>query len=141
MHRATVVLVGALAASAAAAAAQARTPPKPSISVRAAPSMAFTPARVVVTAELRNVTQDSAEFYCPALEWTWGDGTQSEERPNCDPFVQGTSEVRTRYVKQYTYYTARRYRVTVRLKRGKDTILSGSTEVTVRAGAYGDPQP
>jgi hypothetical protein len=140
MHRTTIV-AGVLAASAAAlAGAQSRTPPKPSMSVRVAPAMAFTPARLVATAELKNVGQADASFYCPALEWDWGDGTRSEERPNCDPFEEGVSQVRTRYVKQNTYNSAGRFRVTLRLKQGKDVVLAGSTEVTIREGG-GYPGP
>ncbi len=137
-HAAAAVLVALASAT---VTAQSDQGAKPSMSLRASPSMAFTPARVVVTAELRNVRQDDGTFYCPALEWTWGDGTQSEERPNCDPFEAGVSQVRTRYVKQYTFYSAGRYRVTLRLKRGRDVILAGSTEVTIREGGYtGPPQ-
>jgi hypothetical protein len=135
------MVAGALAASAVAlAGAQPRTPAKPSMSVRVAPAMAFTPARLVVTAELKNVGQDDATFYCPTVEWDWGDGTQSEERPNCDPFEAGVSQVRTRYVKQNSYHSAGRFRVTLRLKRGNDVVLTGSTSVTIREGG-GYPGP
>lgn len=140
MHRTTIVAVALAACATALAGAQPRGPAKPTMSVRAAPAMAFTPARLVVTAELKNVGQDNATFYCPTLEWDWGDGTQSEERPNCDPFEEGVSQVRTRYLKQNTYNSAGRFRVTLRLKQGKDVVLAGSTEVTIREGG-GYPGP
>lgn len=111
---------------------------KPTMKLHAQPAMAFTPARIVVTAELRNVTSEDAEFYCPAVEWDWGDGTLSASSSDCGPFEPATSEVATRYVKSHVYDVPGRFRVQLRLRRGTSTILSGSTSVTVRGGTpYG----
>lgn len=137
--RMPITLVAALACLAAPAAAQERGDAKPSMSVRVAPAMAFSPARVTATAELKNVRQDDGTLFCPAVEWEWGDGTQSEESGDCGAFEAGVSQVRTRYAKQYTYYAAGTYRVTVRLKRGKSVLLAASTRITVREGAYSGP--
>lgn len=104
------------------------------MTVRVSPSVVFAPARVVATADLRNVRQDDPLLYCPTVEWDWGDGTESVESSDCDPFEPGVSQVRVRYSKQSTYDTAGRYRVTLRLKRGNKVLLAGSTYVTVRGG-------
>src|SRR3954471_9403529 len=54
--------------------------------LKANPPIAFSPARIVVSAELKGGTADTDEFYGPALEWDWGDGTKSESTNDCPPF-------------------------------------------------------
>ncbi len=130
-----LAVLAATSCLAAPAAAQGRGR-KPSLSLRVTPAVAFTPARVTATAELRNVAQDDESFFCPSVEWEWGDGTQSEESSDCGPFEAGVSQVRTRYTKQNTYHTPGAYRVTVRLKRGKTVLLAASMSITVREGAF-----
>lgn len=107
---------------------------KPSLSLRASPAIAFTPARILVTAELRNVTDDAQALHCPTLEWDWGDGTQSVSSSDCGPYEPGVSRVQTRYTKQNVFNTPGRFRVTLRLKQGSTTVLAGSTTVTARPG-------
>ena len=49
---------------------------KPRLDLRASPRMALMPVDVLVVAEL--VGGDAIEdFYCPAIEWDWGDGARS----------------------------------------------------------------
>src|SRR5215217_8131702 len=48
---------------------------KPSVVIRVAPPISFSPARVVITAELRGGAVDDPELYCPEVEWD-----RSEER-------------------------------------------------------------
>ena len=48
---------------------------KPTVSLRATPPMGFSPLRVRAVADVRDGTDDYAEFYCPTIEWDWGDGT------------------------------------------------------------------
>jgi hypothetical protein len=107
---------------------------KPSLDLRASPQIAFSPARIVVTAELRNVAPDSEELFCPQVEWDWGDGTQSTAMADCGPFEAGTSETKLRYVQQHTFEYPGRFKVMLRLRRGNQTLVSGSTTLTVRAG-------
>ena len=58
--------------------AKTRTPDakRPKITLKAQPLIAMAPARVVLTAELVGGANDFEEFYCPTVEWDWGDGTQ-----------------------------------------------------------------
>ena len=58
---------------------------KPSLSLRANPPVGFTPLRVRVTVDVRGGADDAADFYCPALEWDWGDDLMSESSEDCDP--------------------------------------------------------
>jgi hypothetical protein len=108
---------------------------KASISLKASPSMGFSPARVVATADVRGGPNDSEELYCASVEWVWGDDTKSESKADCDPYQAGTSEIRRRYTQEHTYYTAGNYRIEFYLKQKNKRVLGGRTSVTVRPGA------
>src|SRR5436190_1779355 len=57
---------------------------KPKITVKANPSMGMSPARIVASADLNGGANDYEEFYCPAIEWEWGDDTKSTTSADCD---------------------------------------------------------
>ena len=57
---------------------------RPKLSLTARPPIAMSPARVSLTAELAGGPDDLEEFYCPTIEWDWGDGTSSETSSDCD---------------------------------------------------------
>jgi hypothetical protein len=137
----TIAGLTALACSVPGASLVAQDAPKVTMTVRVSPTVAFSPARIVATADLRNVRQDDPLLYCPTVEWDWGDGTESVESSDCDPFEPGVSQVKIRYVKQNTYHASGRYRVTLRLKRDKKVLVAGSTSIVVRASAYEGPPP
>lgn len=108
---------------------------KPSLKLRASPTVLFTQGQVTLTGELRGVDEDDAAFYCPSVEWDWGDGTRSVTSSDCQPFEPGVSEIRTRYVRQHRYPYPGQFRVVLRLRQGTSTLVSASTTVTVRPGA------
>ena len=64
---------------------------RPKVSLKAQPVIAMSPARVVLTAELTGGANDFQEFYCPAIEWDWGDDTRSEKSDDCAPYEAGKS--------------------------------------------------
>src|ERR1700741_444420 len=70
---------------------------RPKVTLKAQPVIAMSPARVVLTAELVGGANDFEEYYCPTVEWDWGDGTQSESTMDCEPFQEGKSEIKRRY--------------------------------------------
>lgn len=107
---------------------------KASLSLKVSPTIVFSPARVVVTAELKGGAEDSGELYCPALEWDWGDGTRSESNVDCQPFEAGKSEIQRRFTSSHTYNIAGNYRVQLRLKRGSKTVLGGHVSLQVKPG-------
>lgn len=111
---------------------------KPKISLRANPSMGMSPVRVVVTADISGGANDNEEFYCPAVEWEWGDDTRSTNTADCDPYEAGKSEIRRRFTADHVYRSAGEYRVQFRLKKKDKTVGAGSTSVRVRPG-LGDP--
>lgn len=104
------------------------------LSLKATPPISFSPARIVVTAELKGTPEDDAELYCPRLEWDWGDGTRSEADIDCEPYEAGRSTLQRRWTSSHTYDIAGNYRVQLRLKRGEKFILSGNTTVQVKPG-------
>ena len=74
------------------------------------PPIAFSPARIVVTAELKGGAPDDPELYCPDVEWDWGDGTRSEATENCEPFEDGKSTVKRRWTTSHTFDMQGTYR-------------------------------
>jgi hypothetical protein len=107
---------------------------KATMVIKVAPPIAFSPARVVITAELRGGGPDDAELYCPEIEWDWGDGTRSEATENCEPYEEGKSTVKRRWTTSHTFETQGMYRVQLRLKRGNKTIIAGNNTVQVKPG-------
>jgi hypothetical protein len=107
---------------------------KPSIVVKATPLVGFSPARMVLTADLKGGADDYEEFYCPTVEWDWGDDTKSEARTDCDPYEAGKSEIKRHFTADHTYNIAGEYRAEFRLKQKGKVVARGSTDVKVRPG-------
>lgn len=97
---------------------------KPKAALRVNPTLIFVPQRIVATAELTGGANDYQDYYCPKIEWDWGDETQSDASEDCDPYVAGTSEIRRRYTADHTYKEPGIYDVVFRMKQGSKTVLS-----------------
>ena len=102
--------------------------------LKATPPISFSPAKVFVSAELKGGSSDNDEFYCPGLEWDWGDGTKSESTNDCPPYEAGKSTIEHRWSASHTFQTADSYRVQLRLLRGSKTIVGGNVSVQVKPG-------
>lgn len=107
---------------------------KPSIVVKVTPPMSMTPARVTATAELKGGADDYEDYYCPTIEWEWGDETKSEQTIDCTPFEAGKSQIRRRFTGEHTYQMSGNYRVQFRMKRANKVLGGGSATLQVRAG-------
>lgn len=107
---------------------------KPSLSLKAKPSVSFAPARVVLVAEVKGGADDNEEFYCPNVQWEWGDGTTSTSETDCDPYDPGKSQIKRRYTVEHRFRNPGGFRIFIRLKKGTDTIASANTSVQVRPG-------
>lgn len=105
---------------------------KPSISVRLSPITGFAPLRVVATAVLSGGADDFQDFYCPTVEWEWGDGTRSESKVDCEPYEAGKSEIKRSYALDHRFEWGGEFRVQFRLKQKSKTVGSGSQTITVR---------
>jgi hypothetical protein len=97
---------------------------RPKAALRVNPSLIFVPQRVVATAELTEGANDHQDYYCPKIEWIWGDETQAEAGEDCDPYEAGKSEIRRRYTADHTYKEPGNYDVIFRMKQGSKTVLS-----------------
>ena len=115
-------------------AAESDKPKKLSIDLRITPQVSFAPSRVRAIAELKLPEYRTAEFYCPSVEWDWGDLTESEESNECEPYEAGVSTVRRVFSAEHTFQTGGRYRVQLRLKRNRKVLAAATTTVTIRAG-------
>ncbi len=107
---------------------------KPSLSLKATPAVSFAPARLVVVAEVKGGANDFEEFYCPTVEWEWGDLTTSTSEADCTPYEAGKSEIRRRYTVEHRYKNPGGFRIMLRLKKGDRVIASANTLVQVRPG-------
>ena len=107
---------------------------KPSLSLKATPSISFAPARVVVVAEVKGGSNDFEDFYCPNVEWEWGDLTTSTVEGDCEPYSPGKSEIKRRYTVEHQFKNSGTYRIVLRLKKGGNVVGAANTQIQVRAG-------
>jgi hypothetical protein len=129
-----IVSACALGLAGSALLAQAEKKKKPSISVRATPAAGFSPLRVMLSAEIKGGDDNYEDFYCPSIEWTWGDDTKTESSSDCDPFEEGKSAIKRRYTTTRIFQTYGDYKVEFRLKQKDRVVGAGSTTIQVRPG-------
>jgi hypothetical protein len=125
----------ALSASLAAQTPADRSPERPRLILRALPSVAISPARIVFVAELQGGSDDFQEFYCPTIAWEWGDDTRSESNADCEPFETGKTVIKRRYSKEHVFRREGPYKVYFHIKRKDKTVASASAVIQVQPGA------
>jgi len=103
------------------------------LTLKAQPIISMAPSRVVLTAELVGGPNDAEDYYCPTIEWDWGDGTQSESSSDCAPYEPGKSEIKRRYTVEHVF-RAGAYRVTLRLKQRQRVAAAATVNIQVRPG-------
>jgi hypothetical protein len=108
---------------------------RPKVTLRATPPIGVTPLRVVLTAELTGGANDFEDYYCPTVEWDWGDDTRSESTSDCEPYEAGKSEIRRRFTVEHTFRRPGAYKIFLRLKRRDKVVLAAYTNIQVRPGA------
>lgn len=107
---------------------------RPKMVLKAQPIISIAPARVVLTAELVGGANDYEDYYCPTIEWEWGDGTRSESSADCAPYEAGKSEIRRRFTVEHVFRRFGNYRVMFHLKRRDKPVGSASVTLQVRQG-------
>jgi hypothetical protein len=112
---------------------------RPKIRLRVQPQVAIAPARVTLTAELTGGSDDFAEYYCPAIEWEWGDDTSSESTSDCEPYEAGKSQIKRRYTVQHEFRRAGTYKIYIHLKAKERILGSGTTSLQVQPGLGNGP--
>ncbi len=106
---------------------------RPQVKLKAQPVIAMSPARVVLTAELIGGANDYEEYYCPTVEWDWGDGTQSESTNDCAPYEPGKTEIKRRFTVEHVF-RAGAFRVMFKLKRRDKALAVATVSIQVRPG-------
>lgn len=107
---------------------------KPSLSLKATPPVGFSPLRVRLVVDVRGGADDYDEFYCPGIEWAWGDGTESESSEDCEPYQPGVSTIKRRFSAEHVFRQSGTYRVFFRLKQKDKIVAAASANIQVRAG-------
>jgi len=133
-----VVLASVIASVGASSAQRGGDDRKPSLSLKANPPVGFSPLRVRLVVDLKNGPNDYQEYYCPGVQWDWGDGTVSENSEDCDPYQAGKSEIRRRYSVEHVFRQAQTYQVFFRLKQRDRVVAAISANVEVRPGVRDD---
>ena len=131
MKRAVALAVGATLATALTAGA-ADKPKKPTLELRVAPRMAFSPVTALFTAELKG-GDDVEEFYCPEVEWEWDDGGKSVQESDCPPFEAGV-KLERRFTGTHEYRRAGSYTIRITLRRTGNAFAAQSVRLAVRPG-------
>lgn len=106
---------------------------KPKLALKAQPVIAMSPARIVLTAELVGGANDYEDFYCPTVEWDWGDGTQSESTSDCAPFESGKTEIKRRFTVEHIF-RAGNFRVSFKMKQHDKVVGLSTIQIQVRPG-------
>jgi len=109
-------------------------PKRPQLVVKATPGSGMVPVRVSGVAELKGGDNDFEEYYCPTIEWNWGDGTISESSNDCEPYEAGKSQIKRRYTVSHPYRQGGHFRISFRLKQRDKVVASGSTVVQLLGG-------
>lgn len=110
-----------------------RNAQRPKLVLKAQPMISVAPSRVVLTAELVGGAKDYEEYYCPSVEWEWGDGTKSESSFDCQPYEAGKSEIKRRFTVEHVFQQGN-HRVTFRLKRQDKQLASVGLSLQVQPG-------
>jgi hypothetical protein len=133
-NRVLFVLALILALGAATRAQKAGEDKKPSLSLKATPVAGFAPLRVRVTVDVRGGADDSQDYYCPSVDWEWGDDLNSSNSEDCSPYEAGKSSIKRRYSAEHTYRTPGTYKLVLRLKQKDRVVGMGTTSIEVRPG-------
>lgn len=112
---------------------------RPRLDLRASPRIAMSPVNVLLVAEL--VGGDEAEeYYCPGLEWEWGDGGRSAHESDCPPFEPGVEFTR-RFSATHAYRQPGNYQVRVTLRRADRSVAAATASVMVSGLSASFDQP
>jgi hypothetical protein len=109
---------------------------KPALELRATPRFAFSPANILLTAELKG-GDDVEELYCPEVEWEFGDGDRSTQEADCDPWTP-TTKLERRFTVHHVFRFAGAYVIRVTLRKSGRDLMTQTYQLSIRAG-LGDP--
>ncbi len=105
---------------------------RPRLDVKGLPRMAFAPVTIFFTAELVG-GDDLEEYYCPEIEWDWGDGGKSVIEGDCPPFEAG-AKIERRYTGEHEYRVSGSYDIKATLRRSGRSFAAQTIRITVKPG-------
>jgi hypothetical protein len=105
-------------------------PSRPRLGLRATPRVAMSPVYVLLVAELTG-GDEIEDFYCPGLEWDWGDGSRSAYEGDCAPFEPGM-KVERFFSARHAYLIAGEYSVRLTLRRASRVVAVATAPLVVR---------
>jgi hypothetical protein len=103
---------------------------RPAVVLRVDQNVGMAPMRVTLTADLIGGADDYQAFYCPAIEWDWGDGTESAASFDCQPYQPHISKI-VRHFSVAHVFEEGEYHVTFRLKRNEKELASTDAKLLV----------
>jgi hypothetical protein len=103
---------------------------RPTLLLRLDRTVGMAPLRVTLTVDLIGGADDYEDFYCPAIEWDWGDGTQSNSSFDCQPYQPNITRI-VRHFSVVHLFEEGAYRVKFRLKRDEKELASADTNLHV----------
>jgi hypothetical protein len=103
---------------------------RPRLTLKADPTVGFSPSKIRLTADLIGGANDYPEFYCPTVEWDWDDGTHSESATDCKPYEPGKSEIVRHFTVTHLFREGG-YSVKVRLKRHDQVLAAADAKIEV----------
>ena len=106
---------------------------RPRVELRATPRMAFLASDVLVAAQLVG-GDEHEDFYCPEVEWEFGDGSRSRHQADCEPFSPVTPLER-RFTARHAYRQPGDYEVRVTFRRSDRALAVATTHVRVYFGS------
>lgn len=106
-------------------------PTKVDLTLRVNPAMAFAPARIMLTAQLKGGTGVNEDLYSPTVEWDWGDGTVSQSSADCEPFQSNKSEIQRSYITTHVYKTGGEYTVKLLLKKAEKVVATATGSLNI----------
>lgn len=81
------------------------------------------------TARLEGDLEDPEDFYCLDQIWEWGDGTESVQETDCDPYEPG-AKIERDFAGKHAYSYGR-FTVALRLVKRDETVIRGTLEIGV----------
>ena len=110
---------------------------RPKILLRAQPSVGIAPFRVVLTGALQGGADDFEEYYCPTIEWAWGDDTSSESTLDCEPYEAGKSQIKRRFTVEHVFRREGVFKIYFHMKKNDKQLASASVTIQVQPGMRG----
>jgi hypothetical protein len=106
---------------------------RPQLKLTARPPIGMAPQKVVLTVEIVGGPDDAEDFYCPTVEWDWGDLTKSESSADCEPYEPGKSSIKRRWTVEHVFQRGSHH-VVLRLKKRDKAITQATVTVEIRPG-------